>query len=182
MPSSHNVQSPQELIQEEIPTDMKKESGPVLVLDTSAFFLSIPFTGQLYTVPRVEGELKDLRGKARFAVLIDEGMEMRSPGLAFHKKVEAAARKTGDSRVLSDTDTDLLALACEVQGTLVTDDFAIQNTAHTLGVPVQSLIQRGATSRIWQIRCTGCGKYFDQIPTKAGDCPICGSALKRKNK
>lgn len=157
-------------------------SDKVLILDSSAFFLDARLSGHLYTVPRVEGELKDLRGKARFAVLIDEGMEMRVPGQQFRRKALDAARMSGDSMVLSETDADLLALACEVNGTLVTDDFAIQNTAHTLGIPVQSLIQRGAEPRIWQIRCTGCGKYFDQIPTKAGDCPICGSPLKRKHK
>jgi UPF0271 protein len=169
------------------PTD-KNQAGnrgsaePGLVLDTSAFFLSLPLTGRLFTVPRVEGELKDLRGKARHAVLIDEGMDVRTPGLQFLRDVERIAKKTGDATVLSETDKDLLALACEVKGTLVTDDYAIQNTALTLGIPVQSVIQREATARIWLIRCTGCGKYYDHVPTKAGDCPVCGSPLKRKHK
>ena len=158
------------------------DSGQVLVLDTSAFFLSVPLSGRLFTVPRVEGELKDLRGKARLAVLMEEGLEIRVPGLNFQRKVLDAAKKSCDFSVLSATDTDLLALSCELRGTLVTDDFAIQNTAHTLGIPVRSLIQRSASARIWQLRCTGCGKYFDQVPTKAGDCPICGSELKRKHK
>ncbi|MFH0967897.1 MAG: nucleotide-binding protein [Methanobacteriota archaeon] len=154
----------------------------MLILDTSVFFLSIPLSGKLFTVPRVEGELKDLRGKARLAVLIDEGLEMRSPELKYLRETLNAAKKTGDASVLSATDTDLLALASQLKGTLVTDDFAIQNTAHTLGIPVQSLIQRSASARIWQLRCTGCGKYYDQVPTKDGDCPICGSSLKRKHK
>ncbi|WP_319578258.1 NOB1 family endonuclease [uncultured Methanospirillum sp.] len=154
----------------------------VLVLDTSAFFLSIPLEGKLYTVPRVESELKDLRGKARFSVLLDGGMEIKPPLQKSLKSAKEAAGKSGDLRVLSDTDTDLIALALEVKGTLVSDDFAVQNTALALGIPVQSIIQREAGPRVWQLRCTGCGKYFDQIPTKAGDCPICGSALKRKNK
>ena len=160
----------------------QEEEKKILVLDTSAFFLSIPLSGVLYTAPRVESELKDLRGKARFSVLLDEGMEIRHPLLKSLKAAREAAGKSGDLRVLSDTDLDLLALAWEVQGTLVSDDFAIQNTAHTMGILVQSIIQKEASPRIWQLRCTGCGKYYDQMPTKAGDCPICGSALKRKNK
>ena len=155
---------------------------PAMVLDTSAFFLSIPLIAQLYTVPRVEGELKDLRGKARLAVLLDEGMEMKTPERKYLQEVQTAAKKTGDASVLSETDVDLLALACEVKGTLVTDDFAIQNTAKILGIPVRSLIQRESEARIWRLRCTGCGKYFDQVPTKTGECPICGSELKRKHK
>ncbi len=164
-------------------TASSSESGcKVLILDTSAFFLSIPLEGKLYTVPRVESELKDLRGKARFSVLLDEGMEIKPPLQKSLKSAKEAAEKCGDLRVLSDTDKDLIALALEVKGILVSDDFAIQNTALALGIPVQSIIQREAGPRIWQFRCTGCGKYFDQIPTKAGDCPICGSALKRKTK
>lgn len=158
------------------------DQSQVLILDTSAFFLSTTFSGKLFTVPRVEAELKDLRGKARFAVLVDEGMDVREPGRQYRRTTVEAARRSGDATVLSETDTDLLALACEVQGTLVTDDFAIQNTAHALEIPVRSLIQRGAEPRVWKIRCTGCGKFFDTMPTRAGDCPVCGSLLKRKHK
>lgn len=179
MHSTNN--SDEEITGASCPGDQREEKT-VLVLDTSAFFLSIPLSGVLYTVPRVEAELKDLRGKARFAVLLDEGMEIRPPLQKSLRDVREAAGKCGDLRVLSDTDTDLLALSLEIKGTLVSDDFAVQNTAHVLGIPVQSIIQREADPRVWKLRCTGCGKYFDQIPTKAGDCPICGSALKRKNK
>ncbi len=159
-----------------------KSCVPVLVLDTSAFFLSVSFSGLLCTVPRVEGELKDLRGKARFSVFLDEGMEILEPAKEFRKKAEEASRRSGDSPVLSRTDLDLLALAAERGGTLVTDDFAIQNTAHVLNIPTRSLIQRDAQARVWKIRCTGCGKYYDEMPTRAGDCPVCGSLLKRKHK
>lgn len=160
----------------------RQDPGSVLVLDTSAFFLSVAFSGLLCTVPRVEGELKDLRGKARFAVFLDEGMEILQPAKDSRKKAEEASRRSGDAPVLSQTDLDLLALAVERGGTLVTDDFAIQNTAHLLNIPVRSLIQRDAQARVWKIRCTGCGKYYDEMPTRAGDCPVCGSLLKRKHK
>jgi endoribonuclease Nob1 len=163
-------------------SDSSGTSRKNLVLDTSAFFLSLPLEGVLYTVPRVEAELKDLRGKARFSVLLDEGMEIRSPLRKSQNVAREAAEKSGDLRVLSETDIELIALAAEISGTLVSDDFAIQNTAISLNIPVQSIIQREAGPRIWQMRCTGCGKYFDQMPTKAGDCPICGSVLKRKTK
>ncbi len=156
--------------------------NPSLVLDTSAFFLSIPLKGILFTVPRVEGELKDLRGKARFAVLMDEGMEIKVPQVSSVKRAREASVTTGDQRVLSETDMDLIALAYEVQGTIISDDFALQNTARALDIQVQSIIQRESVPRVWQIRCTGCGKYFDKMPTKAEDCPVCGSALKRKHK
>jgi UPF0271 protein len=181
MPSDHNFPEMKES-SGNTASDSGDDSCQVLVLDTSAFFLTTPFSGKLFTVPRVESELRDLRGKARFAVLVDEGMDVREPGRKFRQKTMEASGKSGDASVLSETDTDLLALACEVQGILVTDDFAIQNTAHALNIPVRSLIQRNAEPRIWKIRCTGCGKFFDSVPTRAGDCPVCGSPLKRKHK
>ncbi|HWQ65975.1 MAG TPA: nucleotide-binding protein [Methanospirillum sp.] len=151
------------------------------MLDTSAFFLSIPLPGRLSTVHRVEDELKDLRGRARFSVLLSEGMSVCDPSPEACKTVRAASISSGDASVLSATDIDVLALAQDINGTIVTDDFAIQNTAKVLGINIHSIIQRGAIQRQWKIRCLGCGKYFEEM-TRAGDCPICGSALKRKLK
>lgn len=157
-------------------------ASPVLILDTSAFFLTFPLPGGRWTVPRVEEELRDLRGKTRFGILRDEGMGVREPSGPSLETVKEAAGMSGDLAVLSETDISLLALALDLQGTVVTDDFAIQNTAHRLAIPVRPIIQRRAGARAWKIRCTGCGKYFDQASQPGEDCPVCGSPLKRKHK
>jgi UPF0271 protein len=153
-----------------------------LVLDTSAFFLALDLKGSLYTVPSVEKELKDLRGKARFAMLLDQGLIIQEPEKDSSRKVSEASQMSGDSSALSETDRDLLALAVQLDATLLSDDFAIQNTAIILKIPVCPIIQREAAPRRKYLRCTGCGKFFDQMPDKTGDCPICGSLLKQKYK
>ncbi len=148
------------------------------VLDTSVFFLDLPLTGSSYTTPSVITELKDLRSKARYETLLAGGLVVREPAPEMLEAVEQAAMQTGDAPVLSSTDRDILALARELEGTLVTDDFAVQNVAHRLGIRVHPIQQRRAAPRQWVFRCTGCGRYAD----KAGICDICGSPIKRKLK
>jgi endoribonuclease Nob1 len=154
---------------------------PVYVLDTSAFFLSLSFHGSMMTVSKVVDELKDLRGKARLDVLISQGLLIRDPGRDALTAVNAASSISGDLTVLSSTDVDLIALAHEVHGELCTDDFALQNTARILGIPISPLLQRKSEAKKWKLRCAGCGKYYDEMP-RDSTCQICGSPIKRKNK
>ncbi|MCA1917585.1 nucleotide-binding protein [Methanospirillum hungatei] len=160
---------------------MTDDSFPVLILDTSAFFISIPVTGKIMTVPRVIAELKDLKGKARLEVLLSQGLIISEPDQKSLMIVRNAATKSGDGSVLSETDTDLLALAFEVHGVICTDDFALQNTAQHLNIDVHPMMQKKAEMRIWRLRCSGCGKYYDIMPADSL-CPICGLQVRRKNK
>ena len=160
---------------------MTDDSLPILILDTSAFFINLPLNGKVLTVPRVIDELKDLKGKARLEVLLSQGMIVSEPSQESLISVQKAAEKSGDSSVLSQTDKDILALAVEVQGVICTDDFALQNTAQHLKIGVHSMMQKKAEMRIWRLRCSGCGKYFDVMPADSL-CPICGLQVRRKNK
>jgi len=92
--------------------------------------------------------------------------------------VISAAGATKDVTVISGTDRDLLALALDLEATLYTDDFAIQNVALVLGVKTLSLLQRKARRVHWKYRCSGCGRYAEHD----GECPVCGAAIKRKLK
>jgi UPF0271 protein len=149
-----------------------------LVLDASVFFSGFPVTEKAYTTPSVVSELVDLRSKGRLEALLTEGLFVREPDPRFLEEVEAAARRTGDAEKLSRTDREVLALALEVQGVLVTDDFAVQNVAQPLGVPTRSIQQRTARQIRWRFRCSGCGRYYKN----PGECPVCGAAIKRKLK
>lgn len=91
------------------------------------------------------------------------------------ERVQRGMKQSGDAGVLSPNDIDLLALALETGGTVVTDDFALQNVAHHLDVPVLPIHQRRAETRTWRYRCTGCGRYGEEL----GSCPVCGSPMKR---
>lgn len=148
------------------------------VLDASVFFSEIPVENSAYTTPSVVGELGDLHAKCRFEALAATGLRVREPRGEDRARVEAAAVRTGDAGVLSATDLDILALALEVSAVLVTDDFAIQNVAHRLGIKTQSIRQRPARAIRWRYRCSGCGRYWRE----PGDCPVCGAPIKRKLK
>jgi UPF0271 protein len=149
-----------------------------VILDASFFFYDLPIEGELYTTPSVCDELRDIRSKGRFEKLCVMGLRIVSPDPEYRKKVIEAAKKTGDAPVISETDSDLLAIALEMSAVLHTDDFAIQNVAGKLGVKIAPIQQRKARQVIWKYRCRGCGKYFDHD----GECPICGSDIKRKLK
>jgi UPF0271 protein len=149
-----------------------------LVLDASAFFTEIPFEGPISTTPSVVAELTDTHAKCRFTALAAVGLRVREPREEDLARVDAAALRTGDAGVLSGTDREILALALELSAVLVTDDFAVQNVAHRLGIETRSIRQRPARPIRWRYRCTGCGRYWRE----PGDCPVCGAAIKRKLK
>ena len=148
------------------------------ILDASVFFSECLVEGEMFTTPSVCDELRDIRSKGKFEKLCAEGLRVMSPGPDSTKKVTAAAKKTRDAGVISDTDCELLALALETGAVLYTDDFAIQNVASILDIQTHPILQRKAKRIHWKYRCTGCGRYFDHD----GECLICGSAIKRKLK
>jgi len=148
------------------------------VLDTSFFFYDISLDGDLYTTPSVCDELVDIRSKGQFEKYSALGLKVANPGKESLSRVDEASVKTGDAGVISGTDRELLALALELGAVLYTDDFAIQNVAGRLGVMVVPMQQRKAKRIQWRYRCIGCGRYYGHD----GECPVCGSALKRKLK
>ncbi|MDD1653746.1 MAG: nucleotide-binding protein [Methanomicrobiales archaeon] len=149
----------------------------IRVLDASAFFAEVPLDGELLTTPSVVEELRDIRAKGRYESLLAAGLHVESPGRDSLRHVADAADRTGDTGALSPADRDLLALALERAGTVVTDDFALQNTARELGIAVQPILQRRARRIRWRFRCPGCGATAD----RPGPCPVCGSMRERSH-
>jgi UPF0271 protein len=145
------------------------------VIDTSLFFFDYPIDSELFTTPSVVEELVDLRSKCRYESLQAAGLQVIRPTPAMVENIVKAARKTGDSEKISPTDTDVLALALELGATIYTDDFAVQNVAHELKIPTHPVMQRSARKRVWRFRCAGCRKLYGA----PGDCPVCGSPIKR---
>ena len=148
------------------------------VLDSTFFFSEYQVDGELYTTSSVLTVLVDFHARCRYEKLSAEGLHVTDPQKATIDRVMAAAGKTRDKSVISETDRDLLALACDLEAVIYTDDFAIQNVAAELGVAVHPIQQRTAKKIIWKYRCSGCGKYFKTD----GECPICGAKIKRKLK
>ncbi|HJJ47709.1 MAG TPA: nucleotide-binding protein [Methanocorpusculum sp.] len=143
------------------------------ILDSSFFFGDYSLDGELFTTPEVTEELKDLTSKMRFEVLTANGLCVTEAEPDDLLRVTKAALDSGDARVLSDTDLSVVALALTLDGTVVSDDFAVQNVCRHLKVSFQSILQKRAKKRVWKKICSGCGAV---IPDSEEDCPVCGCA------
>ena len=148
------------------------------VLDSTVFFTDYPVSGECYTTPSVVEELLDLKSKCRYDLLVAAGLHCPESFGAGTRTGKGGRQKIRDLPVISGTDCDVLALAGELGAAIFTDDFAIQNVAAGIGIAVQPLQQRAAKKIRWKYRCSGCGRYFKA----EGECPVCGSNIKRKLK
>ena len=147
------------------------------VLDSSAFINEYTTSERIATIPLVRDELEDEAGY-RFDALEGSGMRIHIPDPETVERIERAARETGDEETLSRTDVRLLATAFELDATLVTDDYAMQNVAEKLDITVDVIAQEGIDERRdWKFQCQGCGRIFDENRER---CEICGSDLERK--
>lgn len=147
------------------------------VLDASAFIHEFHVSEQTATIPEVREELED-ESAYRFDAQEGAGMRIHIPDPESIERIRRAAREQGDLDELSETDIRLLATAFELDGILVTDDYAMQNVASNLEIDIEPIERDGiAEERSWQFQCDGCGREFDE---DVGRCPICGSNLSRK--
>jgi len=148
------------------------------VLDSSAFINEYHTDEPVASIPLVREELED-ESAYRFDALEGSGMHLHIPDEETVERIERAARETGDVGELSETDVRLVSAAFELDGRLVTDDYAMQNVAEKLGVSVEVIARDGIEEqRDWRFQCSGCGREFDEEHDR---CPICGSDLSRKN-
>ncbi len=148
------------------------------VLDSSAFINEYHTTEQVATVPLVREELEG-ESAYRYDALEGAGMHIHIPNEETIETIRRTSRDLGDDTVLSETDVRLIATAFELDATLVTDDYAMQNVADRLDVTVEVINQEGIEEqRDWIFQCQGCGREFDEEHDR---CPICGTGLARKN-
>lgn len=152
----------------------------IYIADSSLFIIRKRLEGIIITVPSVVDELRDENARTTMELM---NVRVEPPLESFKKKVRAQAGITKDSEELSRTDIDILAKALEYSGRedaiLVTDDFAVQNTAIQLGIKVMPAGQRKIKDvLLWEKQCIGCKRRFP-----AGEeCPVCGSPMKKRRK
>lgn len=152
------------------------------VLDTSVLYYGkdFPEDFELVVTPGVIRELDKEGMGQRLELLLATRIRVSSPSRRSLERVEKEADKTGDSRRLSPTDKELLALSSELGYELLTDDYSIQNLARVMGIPCRGFDQRGITEVFeWQARCRGCGKVF---PADVRVCDVCGSETRPRRK
>ncbi len=148
------------------------------VIDTSAIIsrnLNL-LSGDLIFPGSVINEIK--KGKLKYALDSMWGLiKVEEPKQSFLKIVNETALLTGDIMNLSDTDKDVIAIAYEYGGVIVSDDYSIQNVASALNIKYVNANIKSINKQIkWEFRCTGCKKIFDK-PVK--QCDICGHNVKR---
>ncbi|KCZ71648.1 putative nucleic acid-binding protein with PIN domain and Zn ribbon [Candidatus Methanoperedens nitroreducens] len=150
------------------------------IADASLFIIRKRLEGDIVTVPSVVEELREEAARTMMELM---NVRVEPPLKSFKEEVRSKAGITRDSEELSGTDIDILAKALEYsvreETILVTDDFAIQNTAIQLGIRVMPAGQRKIKDiLLWEKQCTGCKRRFPE-----GDiCPVCGSPLKKVRK
>ena len=148
------------------------------ILDASAFINEYDTDQPVARIPLVREELED-ESAYRFDAMEGSGMHLHIPEEETVERIERAASDTGDAEELSRADIRLVAAAFELDGRLVTDDYAMQNVAEKLEVPVEVIAREGIEEqRDWHFQCGGCGREFEENHDR---CPVCGSDLSRKN-
>lgn len=151
------------------------------IYDASAFYAGIPFASpdSGLTTYLVFEEIKHIKkNHGALEVLLDtHRLEIREPDQINVDFVVSAAKKTGDIQKLSNADISAVALAHELKGNLVTDDFAVSNLAKNLGLKINPIMTKGIKDvGQWLHYCAGCRQEFVGVEF----CPNCGNKLNRK--
>jgi len=151
------------------------------ILDASAFYSGLPFASQhqFFTTPLVFSEIDHIKKDhdAIGLLLNTHRLRIIDPDPKYVKTVESTSKKTGDFQNLTKEDTSAIALSLQLQGEIITDDFAVSNVSKTLGINVFPLMTSGIkVTGEWVYYCVGCGKKF----LNQQECPLCGNRLRRK--
>lgn len=151
------------------------------VYDASAFYAGIPFSSpeQGYTTSLVFDEIKHIKkDHGVLDILLEtDRLRIQDPDSENLNFVIEAAKKTGDYQKLSKADISTLALTHQIQGQLITDDFAALNLAKNIHLDTHPIMTKGIKDvGKWIHYCPMCKKEFSGII----ECPNCGSKLNRR--
>ncbi len=156
----------------------------IIILDATAFIgLDFPKLLNLknvvfYTTNGVISELKDFRSRMNLEVLKQKkNVYIQNPNLDIKILIENKIWKVDPHTTLSSTDIDILVLASQMEGTLMTNDLALQNIGFHLNIPINVISGKMVTHlHQWGLKCGSCGK---KIQEKLINCPECGGKTKR---
>lgn len=149
------------------------------ILDTSAILSGkdIPLSETLYVTPKVMNEISEGgRWYKKFQRMRAGGMQVVSPSGSCIEQVKKQAKRTGDHLRLSETDVEVVALAIQMDGTILTDDYSIQNIAKSMNIDYQGVAQEEIDEEYeWNYRCEKCGRWYKE---EKEECKICGGDIK----
>ena len=152
----------------------------MLILDTCAFLTQKHPTGEIVTVPGIKSEIINRQSRQYFENMLATHLKVMKAQKDSYDVVNKEAKETGDYDVLSKVDMDILALGYECKGTIITDDFAIQNVALALEVKFLSCSGKVISEkRAWRYKCTACN-HKEKVKLK--NCSVCGNEEIRRIK
>ena len=143
------------------------------ILDTCAFFTQIHPNGNLATVLNIDEEIINRQSKQYYTNLKSKGLKIIEPSEKSLEFVSKKASETGDYDVLSSIDLKILALGYELKGTVISDDFAIQNVSLHMRLEIIGCNGNKIKEiRKWKYKCSACNKITSKKKTR---CSFCGS-------
>ena len=152
----------------------------MFILDTCAFLTQKHPTGEFATVPGIKSEIVNRQSRQYFENMLATHLKVMKAHKDSYDFVNKEAKETGDYDVLSKVDMDILALGYECKGTIITDDFAIQNVALALEVKFLSCSGKVISEkRAWRYKCTACN-HKEKVKLK--NCSVCGNEEIRRIK
>jgi UPF0271 protein len=151
------------------------------ILDASAFYAGVPFrtSEDCFTTSLVYDEIKHIKKNhdALGTLLETNRLKIREPDSESTKRAINASKETGDFPQLSKQDISIIALCIEMNGQIISDDFAISNVAKNLGLEILPIMTKGIKDvGKWIHYCPGCRTNH----SSGTECPACGTPLKRK--
>ncbi len=151
------------------------------ILDASAFYAGVPFrsSDDYYTTSLAYDEIKHIKKNhdALGTLLETNRLKIREPDKESTEAAIKAAKDTGDFPQLSKQDISIIALCIEMNGEIISDDFAISNVAKNLGLKISPIMTQGIKDvGKWVHYCPGCRTNH----RNKTECPMCGTPLKRK--
>jgi len=151
------------------------------ILDASAFYAGVPFRSSsvYHTTSLVYDEIRHIKkNHGALEILLETNrLKIREPDKESTEAAVKAAKDTGDFPQLTKQDISIIALCIEMNGEIISDDFAISNVVKNLGLKISPIMTQGIKDvGKWIHYCPGCKTNH----TNVKECPICGTPLKRK--
>lgn len=172
----------------------------ILVLDTNIFLRGFSFNlfqGILYTTPSIlqEIEVKRYLHKNRNilnrvqAAIESKKLIIQEPSERSLQQVKDISKNTGDIKVLSPADRELIALTLDLtkhhgkeKVIMLSNDYSMENVSQELEVPYSPLGRKGISTQInWEVFCPFCKKIYNAEHLNES-CEFCGAKLKRRKK
>ena len=172
---------------------------PIAIFDTNIFLLGLDFNlikGVIYTTAGVINEIdvdryaeknRNIMNRIQ-AGLDSKKLVLQTPSQKYIKEVEFKSKVTGDFKVLSRVDKELIALALELRNThkqeviLYTNDYSMENLCLEIDLHFSPIHKDGIKSKmIWEVYCPFCQEIRD-VKDLNRTCERCGQKLKRRKK